>query len=141
MRSYLNPSYVILFLTFFLQYEVNAKQWPKSDLPRAEVSEMIGSTTISIAYSQPTVNWRKTWGKRVPFKKNWAIGDKEKTTITFEEDVKVNNIRLGAGTYGFYVYPVNHHDWQLVFSKDTVGTAEEYDKVDDMLRVSVMPIE
>jgi len=124
-----------------IQNEANAKQWSKVDFPIVKVSEIIGNTKISISYSQPTVNWRETWGKRVPFKKNWTIGNKEKTIITFEEDVEVNNIRLGAGTYGFYVYPVNHHDWQLVFSKDTIGTAEEYDNDDDMLRVSVVPEE
>ena len=69
------------------------------------------------------------------------MGDKEKTLITFEEDVKINNIRLGAGTYGFYVYPVNNNDWQIIFSKDINGTVDQYDKVDDMLRVSVVPQE
>lgn len=102
---------------------------------------MVGNSTISISYSQPTLNWKKTWGKRVPFKRNWAIGDKEKTIITFEEDVEVNNIRLGAGTYGFYVYPVNEDDWQIVFSRDTAGTADEFDRLDDILRVSVSPEE
>jgi len=113
----------------------------ESKLPRVEVSEIVGNSTISISYSQPTVNWRKTWGKRIPFKKNWTIGNKEKTIITFEEDVKINNIRLGAGTYGFYVYPVNNHDWQIVFSKDITGSVDQYDKIDDMLRISVVPEE
>ena len=139
MRFAIKHSYIVLLGALLASQEVDAQQWWKSGAPRAEVSEMVGNSTITISYSQPTVNWRKTWGKRVPFNKNWTLGNNEKTTITFEEDVKINNLRLGAGTYGFYVYPVNHDDWQLVFSKDATGTAERYDKVDDILRISVRP--
>ena len=133
--------YIFFSLSIFIPNGIFANPSLKSKLPRVEVSETVGNSTISISYSQPTVNWKKTWGKRVPFKKNWTIGDKEKTLITFEEDVTINNIRLGAGTYGFYVYPVNNNDWQIIFSKDINSTVDQYDKVDDMLRVSVVPQE
>ena len=139
MRFILKPSNIFLIGTLLAPNEAATQQWLKSEVSRAKASEVVGNSTITILYSQPTVNWRTTWGKRVPFNKNWTIGKNEKTTIKFEEDVEVNNIRLGAGTYGFYVYPVNHDDWQLVFSKDTTGSAKRYDKVDDVVRVSVRP--
>ena len=141
IRFSLNTSFIFIIGSSITYNNVLGNSRLKSKLPRVEVSETVGNSTISISYSQPTVNWKKTWGKRVPFKKNWTIGDKEKTLITFEEDVKINNIRLGAGTYGFYVYPVNNNDWQIIFSKDINGTVDQYDKVDDMLRVSVVPQE
>ena len=141
IRFSLNTSFIFIIGSSITYNNVLGNSRLKSKLPRVEVSETVGNSTISISYSQPTVNWKKTWGKRVPFKKNWTMGDKEKTLITFEEDVKINNIRLGAGTYGFYVYPVNNNDWQIIFSKDINGTVDQYDKVDDMLRVSVVPQE
>ena len=139
MRLAIKRSYIVLLGAVLASQAADAQLWRKSGPPRAEVSETVGNSTITISYSRPTVNRRETWGERVPFTKNWTLGTDEKTTITFEEDVEVNNIRLAAGTYGFYVYPVNDNDWQLVFSNDATGSAQRYDKVDDILRIAIRP--
>jgi len=112
---------------------------PFAAAQREEVSETVGNSAITISYSNPSMKRGELWGERLPFGQNWTLGTEEKTTITFEEDVEVNGIRLGTGTYGFYVYLVNDDDWQLVFSEDATGDPQRYARADDLLRIATRP--
>ncbi len=70
------------------------------DLPlqsqRAEVSQRIGITDITISYHRPLVNDRKVWDSLVPYGKVWRAGANENTTITFSDpvEIEVNDRRL-----------------------------------------------
>ena len=59
------------------------------DLPfpsqRAEVSQRIGITDITIKYHRPLVNDRKIWDGVVPYGKVWRAGANVNTTITFSD--------------------------------------------------------
>lgn len=134
--------------------------WSQMDLPpvagnpRAKVSEEIGITSITIAYSRPDVGGRegKVWGNVVTegfstsnflsgrANSPWRAGANENTLITFEHDVYVEAKPLPAGTYGFHVayWP---DSCVLIFSHtvDAWGSFY-YEEKNDALRVAVKPV-
>lgn len=93
------------------------------DLPRgsqmAKVSQRIGITDISIAYSRPSVNDREIWGKLVPYGLNdfnfgtskaapWRAGANENTIFETSHAIKIEGKDLPAGKYGLHM--VIHED-------------------------------
>src|SRR5271163_1842473 len=113
------------------------------DLPlgsqRAEVSQRIGITDVTIDYHRPLVNDRKIWGGLVPYGKVWRAGANENTTITFSDPVTIEDKPLDKGTYGLHMIP-NANEWTIIFSKAaTAWGSFTYDQSEDALRVTVKP--
>jgi tetratricopeptide (TPR) repeat protein len=113
------------------------------DLPlqsqRAEISQRIGITDITISYHRPLVNDRKVWGGLVPYGQVWRAGANENTTITFSDPVQIEGKPLDRGTYGLHMIP-NADDWTIIFSKNSTSWgAFTYDQAEDALRVTVKP--
>ena len=71
------------------------------DLPRpsqrAQITQRIGITDITISYHRPMINNRKVWGDLVPYGKVWRAGANENTTIAFSDDVTIEGKPLAAG--------------------------------------------
>ena len=113
------------------------------DLPdqsqRAEISQRIGITNITIKYHRPLVKDRKIWGGLVPYGEVWRAGANENTTISFSDPVMVESQPLGAGTYGLHMIPTAD-SWTIIFSKNSTSWgAFTYDQAEDALRVNVKP--
>jgi tetratricopeptide (TPR) repeat protein len=113
------------------------------DLPRqsqrAQISQRIGITDVTISYHRPLVNDRKVWGDLVPYGKVWRAGANENTTITFSDPVQIEGKALDKGTYGLHVIP-NADEWMIIFSKNSTSWgAFTYDQAEDALRVTVKP--
>src|SRR6202522_2065030 len=113
------------------------------DLPlgsqRAEVSQRIGITDVTIDYHRPLVNDRKIWGALVPYGKVWRAGANESTTITFSDPVLIEGKPLDKGTYGLHMIP-NADEWTIIFSKNSTSWGSfTYDEKEDALRVTVKP--
>jgi len=113
------------------------------DLPRqsqrAEISQRIGITDITILYHRPLAKDRKVWGDLVPYGKVWRAGANENTTITFSDPVMIEGKPLDKGTYGLHMIP-NADDWTVIFSKNSTSWgAFTYDEKEDALRVTVKP--
>jgi len=113
------------------------------DLPlqsqRAEVSQRIGITDITINYHRPLVNDRKVWDGLVPYGKVWRAGANINTTITFSDPVQIEGKPLDKGTYGLHMIP-NADEWTIIFSKNSTSWgAFTYDEKEDALRVTVKP--
>ena len=113
------------------------------DLPRqsqrAQISQRIGITDITINYHRPLVNDRKVWGDLVPYGKVWRAGANENTTITFSDAVQIEGKPLDKGTYGLHMIP-NADEWTIVFSKNSTSWgAFTYNQAEDALRVTVKP--
>jgi len=72
---------------------------------RAQISQRIGITDITIAYHRPLVNDRKVWDALVPYGKVWRAGANENTTITFSDPVQIEGKPLDKGTYGLHMIP------------------------------------
>jgi len=113
------------------------------DLPlqsqRAQISQRIGITDITISYHRPLVNDRKVWDALVPYGKVWRAGANENTTITFSDPVQIEGKPLDRGTYGLHMIP-NADEWTIIFSKNSTSWgAFTYNESEDALRVTVKP--
>jgi tetratricopeptide (TPR) repeat protein len=113
------------------------------DLPlqsqRAQISQRIGITDITISYHRPLVNDRKIWKDLVPYGKVWRAGANINTTITFSDPVQIEGKPLDKGTYGLHMIP-NADEWTIIFSKNSTSWgAFTYDQAEDALRVTVKP--
>ena len=111
------------------------------DLPlqsqRAQVSQRIGITDITISYHRPLVNNRKVWDGLVPYGKVWRAGANENTTITFSDPVTIEGKALDKGTYGLHMIP-NADEWTIIFSKNSTSWGSfTYNEAEDALRVNV----
>jgi tetratricopeptide (TPR) repeat protein len=106
---------------------------------RAEVTQRIGITDISIVYSRPLVNGRKVWGGLVPYGQVWRAGANENTIITFPNDVMIEGKPLPAGTYGLHMLPTEN-EWTVIFSRmHTAWGSFSYKEAEDALRITVKP--
>ncbi|WP_242204462.1 DUF2911 domain-containing protein [Aestuariivivens insulae] len=140
-----------LLFCFALIFNFNA--FAQLNLPRgsqlAKVSQRVGITDITIAYSRPSVKGREVWGKLVPYGMNnlgfgtakespWRAGANENTIIKFSDDVKIEGQPLKAGKYGFHII-VNPDDTAtLIFSKNHIAWGSYFYKPEeDALRVSI----
>src|ERR1035441_6921803 len=107
--------------------------------PRAEISQRIGITDITINYHRPLVNDRKVWDGLVPYGKVWRAGANINTTITFSDSVQIEGKPLDKGTYGLHMIP-NADEWTIIFSKNSTSWGSfTYDEKEDALRVTVKP--
>ena len=113
------------------------------DLPRqsqkAQITQRIGITDITITYHRPLVNDRKVWGGLVPYGQVWRAGANENTIISFPNDVMIEGKPLPAGIYGLHMIPTES-DWTVIFSKmHTAWGSFSYKESEDALRVTVKP--
>jgi tetratricopeptide (TPR) repeat protein len=113
------------------------------DLPRpsqrAQITQRVGITDVTISYHRPLVNDRKVWDALVPYGKVWRAGANENTTISFSDPVKIEGEPLDKGTYGLHMIPTADQ-WTIIFSKNSTSWgAFTYNEAEDALRVSVKP--
>lgn len=113
------------------------------DLPRqsqrAQVTQRIGITDITINYHRPLVNNRKVWGGLVPYGQVWRAGANENTTISFSDPVTIEGQSLDKGTYGLHMIPTADQ-WTIIFSKAAASWGSfTYNQSEDALRVTVKP--
>ncbi len=107
--------------------------------PGATLTQAVGITDITIKYSRPGVKGRQIWGGLVPFDQVWRTGANEATTIAFSDDVMINGQKLVKGTYALFTVP-GRDQWDVVFNKQgEQWGAFNYDKAQDVLRVTVKP--
>jgi len=110
--------------------------------PAAMVTQEVGFTKITIAYSRPAVRGRKIFGDLVPYERIWRVGANESTKITFDTAVQIRNSTLASGTYALYAFP-KEDEWQIVFHTNTTHWGDgrkNYDPKEDALRVIVKPL-
>jgi hypothetical protein len=107
--------------------------------PAATVSQVIGTTRVSVSYHRPKVKARQIWGSLVPYGQVWRLGANEATTLSFSDAVAVNGQKVPAGTYALFAIP-NQDRWTLILNKrwKQVG-AYEYDPKQDLIRFDVKP--
>ncbi len=87
--------------------------------PPAKVTQKIESgATISIDYSQPSINGR-TIGKNLePMDgKEWRTGANEATVFETDKDVTINGTKLPAGKYALFTL-FNGNDVTVIFGKN-----------------------
>jgi tetratricopeptide (TPR) repeat protein len=133
----------IFLLASFCAVTFCGAQTVMLDLPlqsqKAEISQRVGLTDITIHYHRPLVNSREVWGKLVPYGQVWRAGANENTTITFSDPVTIEGQPLDKGTYGLHMIP-GQDQWTVIFSKmSTAWGSFSYKQDEDALRVTVKP--
>ncbi|MEL6559647.1 MAG: DUF2911 domain-containing protein [Bacteroidota bacterium] len=130
-----------------------ANAYAQLDLPegsqRAQITQRVGTTDITIDYGRPKVNGREIWGKLVPYGFNnlgfgtstaapWRSGANANTTIEFSDEVTVEGKSIAAGKYGFHTAIEENGDVTIIFSKDNNAWGSYfYEESRDALRVKV----
>jgi hypothetical protein len=107
------------------------------DSQRAEVSQRIGITNITVRYHRPLVKGRKVFGGLAPYGQVWRAGANENTIIEFGDAVTVEGKPLAKGVYGLHMIP-GESAWTVIFSKNSSSWgSRSYDQAEDALRVTV----
>lgn len=108
---------------------------------RREAIGSIGDATVTINYGSPGKRGRVIWNGLVSYDQVWVSGSHWATAVTFSEDVVINEVEVSAGMYGFFTFP-GREEWTLIINKHyDQHLADEYDEADDMVRISVKPID
>ena len=108
--------------------------------PKETTIGEINGVEVSIDYCAPSVKGRKIWGELVPYDKIWRAGANEATTIEFGKDISIQNNKLPAGKYSFFVIP-NKEKCTLIFNNDFKQWGSyNYSMDKDQLRIDVRPI-
>lgn len=108
--------------------------------PKETTAGEINGVEVSINYCAPSVKGRKIWGELVPYDKIWRAGANEATTMEFGKDIRIQNNKLPAGKYSFFVIP-NKEKCTLIFNNDFKQWGSyNYSMDKDQLRIDVSPI-
>lgn len=136
MRSKL---YLIGILTLLFCGNVVGQLVLPRESQRAEVTQVVGDTSVSIVYDRPNIKGRKVWGELVPLGQVWRTGANENTTFEINNDVTINGQTLPAGKYGLHTIP-NQNEWTIIFNKvNNAWGSFTYDAKQDVLRVTAKP--
>jgi hypothetical protein len=137
MKKTLLTFAVAAMAVFVLNTEAAAqKDKSKRPSPPAQISETVGSTKITIDYSQPSKNGRAIFGELIPYGQVWRTGANEATWIELSADVKVQGKDLKAGKYAIFTIP-GADEWTIIFNSkwDQWGSGG-YSEANDVLRVT-----
>lgn len=144
---------IIGCIVFLFSINVSSQLTMPQGSQRANVSQKVGITDITITYSRPSVKERDIWGSLVPYGMNslgfgtaksspWRAGANENTTIEFSDDVKIEGKDIKAGIYGLHMNVKENGSVTLIFSNDSTSWGSYfYDPEKDVLQVTVASTE
>jgi hypothetical protein len=107
--------------------------------PGASVSQVVGTTDISVKYSRPLLRGRDVFGGVVAYDKVWRTGANGTNQFTVSTDIMVGGQKLAAGSYSIFSIPTAG-DWTLIFNKDLTAQEQNYAQDKDALRITVKPV-
>lgn len=122
-------TFVLLIFTYCLG---SAQEFPKLDkspmdaayypnraafrfFQKSEDDKIADKPVIRVLYSRPKKNDRDIFPEIVKPGELWRAGANEGTEIMFFEDVKINDTKVKAGRYTFYIMP-NESEWTVLFN-------------------------
>lgn len=104
--------------------------------PRDSVQIQLGGGTISVNYGRPHRRGRKIEGQVVPYNEVWRTGANEATTLRTDVPLTIKGVEVPAGTYSLYTIPALKR-WRLIINKQTGQQGTEYDRVQDLARITI----
>lgn len=108
--------------------------------PRLQAEGKVQGISVAVDYGAPSVRERTIWGGLEKYGKVWRAGANENTTVSFDQDVKINDKVLKSGKYGFFIIPNESGDWVAIFnSKNDGWGSNSYKEEEDVLRVNIKP--
>ena len=110
----------------------------KKSLP-ALATENINGNRLTIRYHSPAVRNRIIWGGLVPYDQVWVTGAHSATTLESKSDFLLADTKVPGGKYAFFTIP-GKDEWTVILNKNwEQHLADEYNQVDDIVRVKVKP--
>jgi len=126
----------LLFTFLLFQFSYSQLQSPVAS-PRAKVSQKVGLVNINLDYSRPSKKGRVIFGELVPYNQIWRTGANQATTITFSDNIKINNQLVEAGEYHIYSVPSENSLDLVIYEKtDAWGSLSQFDESLIKARVS-----
>ena len=117
-----------LFTILLFQFSYTQLQSPVAS-PRAKVSQKVGLVNINLDYSRPSKKGRTIFGNIVPFDQIWRTGANQATSISFSDDIKINNQLVEAGEYHVYSVPRENSLDLVIYKKtDEWGSLKSFDE-------------
>ena len=117
-----------LFTILLFQFSYTQLQSPVAS-PRAKVSQIVGLVNINLDYSRPSKKGRTIFGNIVPFDQIWRTGANQATSISFSDNVKINNQLVEAGEYHVYSVPRENSLDLVIYKKtDAWGSLKSFDE-------------
>lgn len=121
--------------------EVEQEPEKKPLSPQTSTAARIDNVYVKIEYSSPSVRGRAIWGGLVAYDKVWVTGANKATSISFNNDVKINGQVISADTYAFFTIP-GKEEWILILNKNyNQHLADDYDESLDVIRFKAIPEE
>ncbi|WP_276496073.1 DUF2911 domain-containing protein [Pontibacter litorisediminis] len=140
MRRYLLLFFILSATYLFGGTEASAQVKLPQASPAAMLRQTVGLTDITVNYHAPSVRGRKVFGGLVPYGQLWRAGANEATLVTFQDELFLNNERVPAGTYSFFIFPQSDSLWHVVLNRDTtLWGLEGYNELDDVAYLEVKP--
>ena len=129
----------VLVLSALCATAALAQSTTKLELPRpspkGSVTQSVGLTDVSVAFSSPGVKGRKIWGEVVPFDQVWRAGANECTRLTLSTPISIEGKPVAAGSYCVFLLP-QKSGWTFILSKNTEQAGSgDYKQSEDALRV------
>jgi hypothetical protein len=84
--------------------------------PRASITQVVDSTTITAEYYRPSVRGREIFGKLVPWGAMWTPGANWATTLEVDRDVRIDGHPLPRGKFSLWMIP-RPETWTVVLSR------------------------
>lgn len=109
---------ILTAIAFSISLCVSAQIETPQPSPNGVLTQNIGLSEVSLAYSRPSASGRTIFGDLVPFNKRWRTGANENTILTFSHDVEIEGQYLEAGSYALYSVP-KEESWDVFFYEDT----------------------
>ena len=117
-----------LFTILLFQFSYTQLLSPVAS-PRAKVSQIVGLVNINLDYSRPSKKGRTIFGNIVPYDQIWRTGANQATSISFSDDVKINNQLVEAGEYHVYSVPRENSLDLVIYKKtDAWGSLKSFDE-------------
>jgi hypothetical protein len=109
--------------------------------PAATLKQRVGLSNIQIDYSRPSAKGRQMLGGINPYGQVWRTGANSATRISFSTPVTLEGAKVDAGAYELFTIPAKA-EWTVILQKvSKQWGAYTYDQKNDVLRVTVKPVE
>ncbi|NND08006.1 MAG: DUF2911 domain-containing protein [Saprospiraceae bacterium] len=129
---------LILFMipAFALMFMSAQAQDKPSPSPMAKVTQMAGTTEITIEYSRPSLKGRTIFPDMHKYGEFWRTGANAATKISFSKDVIAEGKSLSAGSYAILTKP-GEKNWEVYFYTYDQGGWNSYPSQDPAAKVMV----
>lgn len=125
----------------FLSLAVLASAQPNKPAPSPHqtVTQVVGTTAVTVDFSRPGVKGREIFGGLVPFGTVWRTGANASTKVKLAGDAVIGGLEVPAGEYALYTIP-GEQEWTIILSKDTgLWGSGGYDEANDLGRFVAAP--